>query len=108
MIASTFFILDKDGREMFFKESFLLTNVKPDVVLGMLFLTISNVLLIIKRVELIRKKEFAIAALHLEYKAFVIHVATLNVDSVDKMHPLKKAQIAYLKAVMTLSPDLVT
>ncbi len=42
MVVSTFFILDRDGRERFFEESFLLANIKPDVVFKMLFLTMSN------------------------------------------------------------------
>ncbi len=42
MVVSTFFMLDKDDKERFFEESFLLTNVKPDVVLGILFLIMSN------------------------------------------------------------------
>ena len=33
---------DKDNRERFFEESFLLANVKPEIVLKMLFLTMSN------------------------------------------------------------------
>ena len=43
MIVSTVSISDKDDRERFFEKSFLLANVKPDIVLGMLFLTISNI-----------------------------------------------------------------
>ncbi len=42
MVPSTFSVLNKDGKERFFKKSFLLTNVKPDIVLGMPFLTMSN------------------------------------------------------------------
>ncbi len=42
LVVSTFFVLDKDGRERFFEESFLLADVKPDLVLGILFLTMSN------------------------------------------------------------------
>ncbi len=42
MVVSTFFILDKDCRERFFEESFLLADVKPDVILGILFLIMSN------------------------------------------------------------------
>ncbi len=42
MVVSTFFVLNKDSRERFFEESFLLTDVKLDVVLGMPFLTMSN------------------------------------------------------------------
>ncbi len=42
MVVSIFFVLDKDGRERFFKESFLLANVKLDIMLKMPFLTMSN------------------------------------------------------------------
>ena len=42
MIVSTFSFLDKDDQEQFFKKSFLLADVKPDIVLGMPFLTMSN------------------------------------------------------------------
>ena len=43
MVVSTFSILNKDNREKFFKENYLLANVKLDVVLGMSFLIISNI-----------------------------------------------------------------
>ena len=33
---------DKDNKEKFFEESFLLTDVKSDIVLGISFLTMSN------------------------------------------------------------------
>ena len=36
-------MLDKDSRKRVFKKSFLLANIKPDVVLEMFFLAISNV-----------------------------------------------------------------
>ncbi len=117
IVVSTFSVLDKDGKERFFEESFLLANVKPDIVLGIPFLTMSNVdinfqawdlqwrsytngdvLLTTRRVELIGKKKFAAAALDPEHKAFVVHIATLSVDSGDEMHPSRKAQIAHLKA----------
>ncbi len=42
MVVSTFSMSDKDGRERFFKDSFLLADVRPDVVFGMSFLTMSN------------------------------------------------------------------
>ena len=35
-------MLDKDGRERFFEESFLLANINLHVMLGMFFLTMSN------------------------------------------------------------------
>ena len=52
----------------------------------------------IRQVELIRKKEFALAALDPEHKVFVVHVAALSIDLGNKMHLSKRAQIAYLKA----------
>ena len=42
MIVSTFFILDKDSREKFFEENFLLADVKLGIVLGIPFLIMSN------------------------------------------------------------------
>ncbi len=110
-------MLDKDGRERFFEENFLLADVKPDIVLRIPFLTMSNadvdfqawdlqwryyitgdVLPTTRRVELIGKKEFATAVLDPEHKAFVVHVVALSVDLADEVHPSKRAQIAHLKA----------
>ncbi len=116
MVVSTFSMLDKDNRERFFVESLLLADAKPDVVLGMLFLTMSNinfdfqawdlqwksyttrdVLLTTRQVELMGKKEFVAAAFDPEYKVFVVYIAVLSIDSGDEIHPSKRAQIAYLK-----------
>lgn len=36
-------MLDKNDKIKFFEESFLLTNIKPDVVLEIFFLTINNI-----------------------------------------------------------------
>ncbi len=41
MIAAISSVSDKDGKERFFEENFLLAEVKPDVGLGMPFLTMS-------------------------------------------------------------------
>ncbi len=117
MVVSTFSVSDKDRRERLFEESFLLADVKPNVMLGMPFLTMINadvnfqardlqwrsytigdVLPTTRQVKLIGKKEFVVVALDLEYETFIVHVAALNVDSGDEVHPLKKAQIAHLKA----------
>ncbi len=97
---------DKDGRERFFEESSLLADIKLDVVLGMLFLTMSNddidfqawnlqwrpyitgnILPTTKRVELIGKKKFIALAFDSEYETFVVHVAALNVNSGNEIHP---------------------
>ena len=42
MIVSTFSVSDKDSREKFFEESFLLADIKPDVILEMPFLIMIN------------------------------------------------------------------
>ena len=117
MVVSTFSLFDKDGWERFFEGSFLLAVVKPDKVLEMPFLTMSNadvdfqawnlqwrsyttgdVLPTTRQVELIGKKEFAAAALNLEHEAFVVHIAALSIDPGDEIHPSGRAQIAHLKA----------
>ena len=43
MIVFIFSMLDKDSRERFFEENFLLANVKLDIVHKMLFLIVTNV-----------------------------------------------------------------
>ncbi len=43
MIVSTLFVSNKDRKDRFFKENFLLADINLDVMLGMLFLTMSNV-----------------------------------------------------------------
>ncbi len=117
MVVSTFSVSDKDERERFFEKSFLLVDIKPDIVLGMPFLTMSNADVnfqardlqwrsyttgdippTTRRVELIGKKEFEAAALDPEHEAFVVHVAALSIDSGDEVHPSRRAQIAHLKA----------
>ncbi len=62
------------------------------------FYIIGNVLSTTRWLELIGKKEFAVAILDPEYEAFVVHIAALSIDSDDKVHPLRKTQIAHLKA----------
>ena len=52
---------------------------------------------ITKQVKLIEKKEFVIGVLDSEHKVFLVYVAALSMDSDDKIYPLKRAQIAYLK-----------
>ncbi len=108
---------DKDDRKRFFEESFLLSNVKPDVVLGMPFLSMSNtnvdfkardlqwntyitrnILPTTRQVELIKKKEIVLVTPDPKYKVFIVYVAVLNIDLGDKVHPTRQAQIVYVKA----------
>ena len=120
MVVSTFSMLNKDDRERFFEESFLLANVKPKINLEMSFLTMNNadvdfqirnlqwksyitrdIFLTTKRVELIRKKEFVVATLDPEHEAFIVHVAALSIDLGDEVQPSNRAQVAYLKVDKT-------
>ncbi len=117
MIVSTFSVLNKDGKERIFEESFLLADVKPDIVFAIPFLIMSNIDIdfqawdlqwksytsrnvfpTTRQVELIGKKEFVATALDPEYETFIVHIAALSVDSGGEVHPSKKAQIAHLKA----------
>ncbi len=43
MVVFIFSILDQDNRIKFFKKSFLLANIKLDVIFEILFVTISRV-----------------------------------------------------------------
>ena len=43
MVISTFFILNKDNKDKFFEESYLLADIKPDIVFEIFFLTINNI-----------------------------------------------------------------
>ena len=87
IVVAAFSMTDKANRVRFFEETFLVANVSPKVVLGMPFLTLSGAdvdslgrelrwktyttqeaLPTTKRVELVRKKEFAAATLEPEHE----------------------------------------
>ena len=51
-----------------------------------------------RQVQLIGKKEFVAATLDLKHEAFIVHIAALSVNLGNEMYPLRKAQIANLKA----------
>ena len=97
-----------------------MANVSPEVVLRMLFLTLSNAnvdfsgrnlrwrtytikkaLPTTRRVKLVGKQEFVAAALDPEYETYVVHIASLSsnplVTSLD-VHPFRRSQISGLIA----------
>ena len=114
MVVAAFSVTDQADRVRFFEETFLVANISPDVVFGMLFFTLSGVdvdfpkrelrwrsytieeaLPTTKRVELVGKKEFAAAALDPGHETFVIHVASLESPSQEgDVHSSRRAQIA--------------
>ena len=122
MVLADFQIENKLGKARFFQETFLLANISVEIVLDMLFLTLSNAniqfvekeltwrsyttakaLPTTKRVKLIDKKEFAKAALDGNSETFVVYVASLNL--LPGIHLDKEAQIASLLTKKVKIPD---
>ena len=120
IVVAAFSVEDKANRVRFFEEIFLVVNVSPKVVLGILFFTLSDtdvdfsvwelwwriyttkeVLPTTRRVELIGKKEFAAAIFDLEHETYIVHVASLSstplVTFLD-VHPSQEPQISGLIA----------
>ena len=102
---------DKGGRPRFFQKTFLMADTKFEVLLGMLFLKLSNAnmsfgeetlmwksyttneaLLTTEQVQLIDLKEFVIMALDANSETFVVHVAVQEWEKMA-MDPDKKIQI---------------
>ena len=100
MAVAAFSVIDKANWVRFFEKTFLVANVSPEVVLGLLFLTLSSAnidfsdqelwwrtdttkkaLLTIRRVELVGKKKFAAVTLDLKYKTYVVHVNSVSFDT---------------------------
>ena len=103
MVVAAFSVVDKANRVRFFEKTCLVANVSPKVFFGMLFLTLSgaNVDFLglelrwrtyttekafqtTRRIKLVRKKEFAAAALDPGHEIFVVHVASLNSTLLDR------------------------
>ena len=121
MVIAAFQIVDKLSCSRFFQETFLLANISIKVVLGMPFLTLSNVdiqfaekkltwktyttkeaLPITCLVEIINQKEFAKAALDDNIDAFVVYVSSLELRM--SIHPARKAQLALLLTKEVIVP----
>ena len=79
MIVAVFALIDKANKVIFFENIFLVVNISPEVVFGILFLTLSSTdvdfsgrelwwrtytikkaLFITRRIKLVGKKEFAV------------------------------------------------
>ena len=113
-------VKDKLGRVRFFRKTFLLANIGLEVILGMLFLTLSKAnvrfaeqefvwkiftaaeaLPTTKKVEIIDKKKFAAAALNTDNKTFVVHVAALAEPTTMPIFSSCPSQIASLMSEKT-------
>ncbi len=115
MTSAKFSLQDSLGKVQFFEETFLLADTSMEVVLGIPFLSLSNVdvkfadlgkltlrsytaveaLPTTYRVELIDKREFDKAVIDKNSKAFVIHMSALDVAE-SSIHLFRAAQIAAL------------
>ena len=101
----------KGGRPRFLQKTFLVLDTKLKVILGMSFLKLSNadvsfgeeiltwksyitikVLPTTKRVQLINQQEFVIAALDINSKTFMVHLAIRKWEKIA-MDPDRKAPI---------------
>ena len=116
MVVAAFSLTDKANRVRFFEETFLVANVSPEAVFGMLFLTLSGAdvdflgrelteegLPTTRRVELVGKKEFVAAALNPEHETYIVHVGSVSSiaspsSSPLNVHPSRRPQIAGLIA----------
>ena len=111
MVIADFQVEDKGGRPGFFQETFLVTDTKFEVVLGIPFLKINNAdvtfdegiltwksyiinkaLPTTEWVQLVNPKEFVIAALNADSKTFVVYVAIREQEEMA-MDSDKRAQI---------------
>ena len=118
MVVLAFSVTNQANRVIFFEETFLVANISPNVVLGMLFLTLNSVnvdflkrklqwrfytiekaFFTIKRVELVEKKEFAATVFDLGHEIFVVYVTFLESPSQKSdVYSSCRAQIAALIA----------
>ena len=113
---------DKANWVRFFEGTFLIANVSPEVVFGMLFFTLSSADIDVldqdlrwrtyineeafpttRCIELVRKIEFAVVVLDPKHETFIIHVASLKL--VLGIHPDREAQIAFLLTKDVKIPD---
>ena len=112
MVVSAFSVTDKANQLRFFEETFLVANISLEVVLEMPFFILSGadvnfagrklwwktyttkkILSTTKRVKLVGKKEFAVAALDPEHETYVVHVASLSSTPLasPNVHPFRRA-----------------
>ena len=123
MVIADYSVKDKLGRVLFFQKTFLLANIGLEVVLGMFFLTFSKkyirfaerelvwrtytaaeALPTTRKVKIIDKKEFAVAAMNGDDETFVVNVAALAEPTTIPIHPSCQAQVATLTSEKTGIP----
>ena len=108
MVVAAFSVENKANQVRFFEETFLVANVSPKVVLGILFLILSGADIdflerelwwktyttkeafsTTRRIKFVGKKEFAAETLDPESETFVVHVVSLSSDMLPSSSPLE-------------------
>ena len=128
MVVAAFLVTDKANQVKFFEKIFLVANVIPKVVFKMLFLTLSDanidfldwelrwriyttekIFPTTKRIKVIRKKEFAAAAIDPEHETYIIHIRSVSSIALPSfsplnadVHPAHRSQISGLIAEKAL------
>lgn len=117
LIIIWFLVLDKISKILFFLETFLFTDTKMEVVLGIFFLalkiddiifeiksliwksySLTDVWPITKHIQLINKHKFAHAALDKDYEIFFVHVADWKIlESAITTHLFQALLLASLQ-----------
>ena len=122
IVVAVFLVKDKANQVRFFKETFLVANISPEVVFVMLFpslnsadidflgqelrwktYTTKKTLLTPRRVKLVGKKDFAAAVLDPEHEIYVVYVGSVSSDALPNsfplnVHPFWKSQTSGLIA----------
>ena len=124
MVVVALSVEEKANQIRFFKETFLVANISPEIVIEMAFLILNNTnidflgrelrwktystknaLPTSRRVELVGKKEFAAATLNLEHQTYVVHVEPVSSDTLPSfsllefdVHPSCRSQVSGLIA----------
>ena len=127
MVVAAFLMKDKAKRVRFFENTFLVTNISPEVVFRMLFLTLSGAnidfssqklcwrtyttkeaLSTTRRIELVGNKEFVAAPLDPKHEIYIVYVRLLisnlmpNSSPLD-VYPSRRPQISGLIAEKALT-----
>ena len=97
MVFVAFLVKDKANQIRLFEETFLVTNISPQIVHGIAFLKLSDAdidflrcelhwrtyttkkaLITTKRVKLVGKKEFAAAVFYPKYETYIVHIESIS------------------------------
>ena len=108
IVVTAFSVMDQANQLRFFEETFLVTNVSPEVVFGMPFLILSGLdvnyldwelqwrtyttkeaFLTTKRIKLVSKKEFVAVAFNSEYETYVVYVGLVSSNALPSSFLLK-------------------